>query len=194
MPLDVVKLGVLEAVFAGIEQAWGKLDILLHSIAFAPKADLQGGLLDCSADGLCQGNGRILPLLHPHGKTRCPADDGGRMYVGDELLRGTEGRSQLQCHGTGQGGPGGVLPLPGLRTWAAEDPHARNFSRTSEDPRSFRVKDFDLLLNEAGTRAPVGEPIDIMDVGFACAYLATPYARRITGETVYVDGGVNIMA
>ena len=55
------------------------------------------------------------------------------------------------------------------------------------------LKDFDLLLNEAVSRAPVGELVDIMDVGFACAYLATPYARRITGETMYVDGGVNIM-
>ena len=56
------------------------------------------------------------------------------------------------------------------------------------------LKDFDLLLNEAQARAPVGELVDIMDVGFTCAYLATPYARRLTGETVYVDGGVNIMA
>jgi enoyl-[acyl-carrier protein] reductase I len=55
------------------------------------------------------------------------------------------------------------------------------------------LKDFDLLLNEATQRAPVGELVDIMDVGFACAYLATPYARRITGGTIYVDGGVNIM-
>jgi len=50
------------------------------------------------------------------------------------------------------------------------------------------------MLNQAATRAPVGELVDIDDVGFACAYLATPYARRITGGTVYVDGGVNIMA
>jgi enoyl-[acyl-carrier protein] reductase I len=56
------------------------------------------------------------------------------------------------------------------------------------------LKDFELLLNEAANRAPVGELVDIMDVGFACAYLATPFARRITGETLYVDGGVNIMA
>ena len=56
------------------------------------------------------------------------------------------------------------------------------------------LKDFDLLLNEAAGRAPVGELVDIMDVGYACAYLATPYARRISGETMYVDGGVNIMA
>jgi enoyl-[acyl-carrier protein] reductase I len=57
-----------------------------------------------------------------------------------------------------------------------------------------RLKDFDLLLNEAVARAPVGERVDIMDVGFACAYLATPYARRLTGQTVDVDGGVSIMA
>jgi enoyl-[acyl-carrier protein] reductase I len=56
------------------------------------------------------------------------------------------------------------------------------------------LKDFDTLLNQAAGRAPVGELVDIMDVGYACAYLATPYARRITGETMYVDGGVNIIA
>jgi len=33
-----------------------------------------------------------------------------------------------------------------------------------------------------------------MDVGFACAFLATPYARRVTGSTLYVDGGINIIA
>jgi enoyl-[acyl-carrier protein] reductase I len=56
------------------------------------------------------------------------------------------------------------------------------------------LKDFDLLLNDAIKRAPVGELVDIMDVGFTCAYLASPYARRLTGSTVYVDGGMNIVA
>jgi len=56
------------------------------------------------------------------------------------------------------------------------------------------LKDFDLLLTEAIARAPVGELVDVMDVGFTCAYLATPYARRLTGSTVYVDSGMNIMA
>jgi enoyl-[acyl-carrier protein] reductase I len=40
----------------------------------------------------------------------------------------------------------------------------------------------------------LGELVDIMDVGFTCAYLASPYGRRMTGETLYIDGGVNIMA
>ena len=42
--------------------------------------------------------------------------------------------------------------------------------------------------------APLHELVDIEDVGFACAYLATDFARRITGSTIYVDGGANIVA
>ena len=56
------------------------------------------------------------------------------------------------------------------------------------------LKDFDLLPAKAARKAPIGELVDIMDVGFACAYLATPYARRLSGETMFVDGGVHIMA
>jgi enoyl-[acyl-carrier protein] reductase I len=56
------------------------------------------------------------------------------------------------------------------------------------------LKDFDLMLNAAAQRAPLGELVDIMDVGYTCAFLSTPYARRVSGETLYVDGGVNIMA
>src|SRR5215211_1371153 len=54
MPLDVAKQNDIDAVFARIEQEWGKLDIFVHSLAWAPKEDLQGGLLDCSAEGFSQ--------------------------------------------------------------------------------------------------------------------------------------------
>jgi len=56
------------------------------------------------------------------------------------------------------------------------------------------IKDFELLLNEAASKAPLGELVDIMDVGWTCAYLATPFAQRLTGGTVYVDSGANIVA
>jgi enoyl-[acyl-carrier protein] reductase I len=50
-PLDVSVPGQLEAVFDLVRTRWGKLDSLVHSFAFAPKEDLRGGLLDCSAAG-----------------------------------------------------------------------------------------------------------------------------------------------
>jgi len=56
------------------------------------------------------------------------------------------------------------------------------------------LKDFDHLLSEAVARAPLGELVDIVDVGNTCAYLASPFAKRLTGSTVYVDGGLNIIA
>src|SRR5262245_6938198 len=51
LPLDVTKPGELEAVFDAVAKTWGRLDMLVHSIAWAPKDDLQGGLLNCSAEG-----------------------------------------------------------------------------------------------------------------------------------------------
>jgi enoyl-[acyl-carrier protein] reductase I len=56
------------------------------------------------------------------------------------------------------------------------------------------LKDFDRMLNDAVERSPVGELVDIMDVGFTCAFLATPFGRRLTGQVIYVDGGISIMA
>ena len=52
LPMGVSKRGELEAVFDRIEREWGHLNILVHSIAFVPKDDLQGGLLNCSSSGL----------------------------------------------------------------------------------------------------------------------------------------------
>jgi enoyl-[acyl-carrier protein] reductase I len=56
------------------------------------------------------------------------------------------------------------------------------------------LKDFDLLLADAVERAPLGELVDILDVGNTCAFLASDYAHRLTGSTIYVDGGLNIVA
>ena len=54
MPLDVTHEGELEALFEKIRSQWERLDIVVHSLAWAPKEDLQGGLLDCSATGFSQ--------------------------------------------------------------------------------------------------------------------------------------------
>ena len=51
MPLDVALGGQMEAVFAAIQERWGRLDFALHSIAFAPRADLHGRVVDCSREG-----------------------------------------------------------------------------------------------------------------------------------------------
>ena len=194
MPLDVSKPGELEVLFERIAKDWGRLDILVHSIAWAPKDDLQGGLLNCSAEGFakamdisCHSFIRMAklaaPLMNDGGSLFAMSYYGAQKVVPNYNVMGPiKAALEAACRYLAyELGPKGIRvhPIsPGpLKTRAASG-----------------LKDFDLLLNEAVGKAPVGELVDIMDVGFACAYLATPYARRITGGTVYVDGGVNIMA
>jgi enoyl-[acyl-carrier protein] reductase I len=194
LPLDVTAEGELEAVFEAIEKQWGRLDILVHSIAFAPKEDLQGGLLNCSAAGFaramdvsCHSFVRMArlaaPLMTNGGTMFAMSYYGANKVIPTYSVMGPVKAALESCCrylACELGGKGirvhAISPGP-LKTRAASG-----------------LKDFDLLLAEAAQRAPLGELVDIMDVGFTCAYLATPYARRLSGETLYVDGGVNIMA
>jgi len=194
MPLDVAKPGELEAVFDKITQQWGQLDMLVHSIAWAPKDDLQGGLLNCSAEGFakamdisCHSFIRMArlaaPLMKNGGTMFAMSYYGANKVVTNYNVMGPiKAALEASCRYLAYelGGQGirvhAISPGP-LKTRAASG-----------------LKDFDLLLTEAAQRAPLGELVDIMDVGFTCAYLATPYARRLSGATLYIDGGVNIMA
>ncbi len=193
VPLNVAEPGELEAVFARIEREWGELDILVHSIAFAPKEDLQGGLLDCSAEGFAKAMDVSCHSFVRMAKLAAPL-----MKEGGTLFAMSYHGAQKVVPNYNVMGPVKAALEASCRYLAYElGPQKIRVHAISPGPLKTRaasgLKDFDLLLNEAVQRAPVGELVDIMDVGFACAFLATPYARRITGETMYVDGGVNIM-
>jgi enoyl-[acyl-carrier protein] reductase I len=194
MPLDLSQPGMLEAAFERITQTWGRLDILVHSAAFAPKEDLQGGLLNCSSQGFakamdisCHSFIRMAKLAVPLMK------DGGTMFA-------------MTYHGASKVIPNYNVMGPvkaalecACRYLAFELGEKKiRVHAISPGPLKTRassgLKDFDQLLADAAERAPLGELVDIMDVGFTCAYLATPYARRVTGGTIYVDGGANIRA
>jgi enoyl-[acyl-carrier protein] reductase I len=194
LPLDVQQPGMLEAVFEHITRTWGCLGIALHSIAFAPKEDLQSGLLNCSAAGFgvamdvsCHSFVRMARLAAP------------LMTEGGTLLAMSYYGADKVVPNYSVMGPVKAALEASVRYLAHElGPRGIRVHALSPGPIKTRaasgLKDFDLLLSEAAQRAPVGELVDIDDVGMAAAYLATPFARRVTGSTVYVDAGLNIMA
>jgi enoyl-[acyl-carrier protein] reductase I len=194
MPLDVSQPGELEAVFERVTREWDRLDILVHSIAWAPKDDLQGGLINCTAEGFgkaidisCHSFIRMAklaaPLMKEGGTMFAMSYHGAQKVVANYNVMGpVKAALEAACRYLAY-----ELGTKGIRVHAISPGPLKTRAASG-------LKDFELLLNEAMQRAPLGELVDIMDVGFACAYLATPFARRITGSTVYVDGGVNIMA
>jgi len=194
LPMDVSSEDEMKAVFDTIADKWGELDVLVHSVAWAPKEDLQGGLINSSANGFsqamdisCHSFVRLArlaaPLMKKGGTMLAMSYYGANKVVPNYNLMGPVKAALEACcrYLAYELGPQGIRvhaisPGP-LKTRAASG-----------------LKDFDVLLNEAAQRAPLGELVDVMDVGYTCAYLATPYARRLSGETLYIDGGVNIMA
>ena len=193
LPLDVSQAGQLEAVFDEVGKQWGRLDMLVHSIAFAPKEDLQGGLLNCSAEGFakamdvsCHSFVRMARLAAPL------MTEGGTMFA-------------MSYYGANKVVPtysvmGPVkAALEACCRYLAFELGPKNIRVHAISPGPLKtraasgIKDFELLLNQAAAESPLGQLVDIDDVGHACAYLATPWAHRITGGTIYIDGGANII-
>lgn len=194
MPLDVTRQEEVDALFARIGQEWGGLDILVHSLAFAPKEDLQGGLLACSAEGFGQAMD-----ISCHSLIRLARAGAPLMQNGGTIFTMTYYGADKVVPNYNVMGPVKAALEASVRYLAYElGPRRIRVHAISPGPLQTRaasgLKDFDRMLGEAAQRAPLGELVDIMDVGYTCAFLATPLARRLSGETLYVDGGVNIMA
>src|SRR5215470_15571997 len=193
MPLDVSTSGMLEAVFQRIAKEWGHLDILLHSIAFAPKADLQGQLIDCSAEGFkqamdvsCHSFLRMArlaaPLMKKGGSMFAMSYYGANKVVPNYNVMGpVKAALEASCRYLAF-----ELGSKGIRVHAISPGPLKTRAASG-------LKDFELMLNEAAAKSPLGQLVDIDDVGFTCAYLSSGFAKRITGETIYVDGGANVV-
>ena len=192
-PLDVSVPGQLEAVFDQVRQQWGSLDILVHSIACAPTRDLQGGLLDCSAEGFAKAMDVSCHSFIRMARLAAPLMTGGGTLFAMSYL----GANRVVPNYNVMGPVKAALEAA-CRYLAFElGPRRIRVHAISPGPLKTRaasgLKDFEILLNEAARKAPLHELVDIMDVGYACTYLATEFAHRVTGGTVYVDGGANVV-
>jgi enoyl-[acyl-carrier protein] reductase I len=193
MPLNLQAEGQLEAVFDAVKQKWGKLDIGLHSIAFAPKEDLQGRVVDCSKSGFltamdisCWSFIRMAKLAEP------------LMIDGGTLSTMTYYGSQMVVEHYNMMGPVKAALESATRYLAAElGPKGIRVHAISPGPLKTRaasgITDFDELIAKAEAKAPARSLVSIEDVGVAVAFLSMNGAKLITGETLYIDGGYHII-
>lgn len=193
MPLDLLREGELEAVFERIAAEWGGLDFVLHSIAFAPRDDLHGRVTDCSRAGFltamdvsCWSFIRMAKLAEP------------LMPGGGALFCMSYYGSQMVVEHYNMMGPVKAALESATRYLAAElGPQGIRVHAISPGPLKTRaasgIAEFDALLDRAQAKAPARSLVSIDDVGEATAWLATDAARRMTGQTLYIDGGYHII-
>jgi enoyl-[acyl-carrier protein] reductase I len=194
LPCDVRIPGQLESVFDRIRADWGKLDFLLHSIAFAPLEDLHGRVVDCSAAGFglamdvsCHSFLRMAHLAEP------------LMSEGGCLLAVTFYGSERVVAHYNLMGPVKAALESAVRYTAAEL-GAKGIRAHAISPGPIRTRAasgidrFDELLARAAAGTPEHHLVDIEDVGALAAFLVSDGARRITGTIIPVDGGQHVMA
>jgi enoyl-[acyl-carrier protein] reductase I len=194
LPCDVREPGQLEHVFAEIQRRWGRLDFILHSIAFAPREDLVGRVVDASAAGFalamdvsCHSFLRAARLAEP------------LMREGGSLLTVTFYGSARVVNHYNLMGPVKAALESAVRYLAAElGPKGIRVHAISPGPIRTRaasgIDRFDELLATAAAEAPQRHLADIMDVGAVARFLVSDASKRITGTVIPVDGGRHISA
>lgn len=194
LPLDVTQPGQMQAVFDRIRAEWGRIDFVIHSIAFAPREDLHGRVVDCSQAGFLQAMqvschsfldaARLAePLMSDGGTLITMSYHGADKVVGHYNLMGPV-KAALQAsvrYLASELGPQGIRVFavsPGpLRTRAASG-----------------IAHFDELIDMAVTRSPGQRLVDIAEVGRVVAFLAGPASSGMTGDVVHIDAGLHNMA
>ena len=193
LPCDVREPGQLEAVFDAVGTAWGGLDFVIHSIAYAPADDLQGRVVDCSAAGFA-----LAMDVSCHSFIRCAKLAEPLMPHGGCLLTVTFHGGQKVVPNYNLMGPVKAALESSVRYLAAELGSRRiRVNAISPGPMGTRAASglphFDELLGDAWSRAPQHMLARLDDVGNVAAFLASDYARLITGNIEYVDAGFHVM-
>nr|WP_313951855.1 enoyl-ACP reductase FabI [Accumulibacter sp.] len=193
LPCDVEKPGQLEAVFAAIKKQWRQLDFALHAIAYAPKEDLHGRVIDCSAAGFaramdvsCHSFIRMARLAEP------------LMGQGGALLTLSYYGAQKVIDHYNIMGPVKAALESVMRQMAVElGPQGIRVHALSPGPILTRaasgIEHFDELLEQVAQHSPQHHLVSIDDVGAVAAGVVSDWSLHMTGNVVFVDGGCHVL-
>jgi len=193
LPMDVMADGQLESVFERIAAEWGKLDFLVHSIAFSTKDALGGRVVDVPRQGF-----QVTMDVSVWSFLRMAHLAEPLMKNGGTLFTMTYYGSEKVVENYNIMGVAKAALESAVRYVAAElGPKGIRVHAISPGPLATRaasgIPEFDALLEKAQGKAPSRSLVDIDDVGMACAFLAHDAARLMTGQVLYIDGGYNII-
>lgn len=193
VPCNVQDELQMQTLFDTVKKQWGELDFLLHAIAFAPKADLQGRVTDSSKEGFlqamdisCHSFIRLAKLAEP------------LMKKGGSLLTLTYIGSMEVVKHYGLMGPVKAA-LESTTRYLAAELGEKNIRVNAISPSAIMtragsgIEKFDELLKSTAVKMPLHRMVDIEDVGNMAAFLVSDLSKNITGGVHMVDGGYVII-
>lgn len=195
LPCDVTSDAEIDAVFTRVGEEFGQLDTLLHSVAFAPKEELEGEFIntsragfklahDISAYSLVALTRAALPLFEKAG--------------GGSVLALTYYGAQKAVEGYNVMGVAKASLEASVRYLAANlGPRNVRVNAISAGPvntlAARGIRGFTDMLKHHAERAPMRRNVELEEVGNAGLFLLSPLSGGITGEIMFVDCGYNIV-
>ncbi len=195
MPCDVAEDSQINAAFETLGQQWDALDIVIHSVAFAPQGQLDGNYVDAvtregfrvaheiSAYSFAAMAKAAKPLLRPRAALLTLSYLGAVRAIPHYNVMGVA-KASLEAN---------------VRYLAADlGPDQIRVNAISAGPiktlAAKGIADFNKLLDYGEKNSPLRRNVTIEEVGNAAAFLCSDLASGITGEVMYVDAGYNVMA
>jgi enoyl-[acyl-carrier protein] reductase I len=190
---DVSNDGEIDTLFAALKDKYGKLDILVHAVAFAPAAELRGDFLNTSRDGFRTAMDVSVYSLIAVTRAAAPLmTEGGSImtlsfYAAEKVVPNYNvmaiAKAGLECS---------VRYL--AFTLGSKNIRVNAISAGPIKTLAARgVGDLTEMLKSHSDRAPLHRNVDQLEVGGAALCLASDLSSAIPGETLYVDCGYNIM-
>jgi enoyl-[acyl-carrier protein] reductase I len=192
-PCDVQQDADIERVFARWQKEQGNLDILVHALAFARREDLDGRFVDTSRDGFALALDVSAYSLVALARAAAPLMPAG----GSIMTLSYYGAEKVVANYNVMGVAKAALEAS-VRYLAADlGPDSIRVNAISAGPirtlAASGVSGFKQMYGKFKDVAPLRRNIGIEDVGGAAVYLASDLSAAVTGETLYVDAGFNVL-
>ena len=196
LPCDVSSDEQIKETFDGIAQQWDSLDIVVHSVAYAPREELAGTFTDCSTrEGFRVAHEISSYSFVALAKAALPLMKG---RAGALLTMSYIGAARAIPNYNVMGLAKASLEASVRYLAQSLGPEGIRVNGLSAGPirtlASAGINDFKKLLDYNDLMAPLGRGVTIEEVGNAAAFLCSDLASGITGEITYVDGGFNTVA
>ncbi len=194
LPCDVQNEEEMVAVFAALEKQWGKIDFVVHAIAFANREDLKRPFSQTSREGFQLALGVSAYSLVSMTRCAMPVLREGGSIITMTYLGSVRAVPAYNVMGVAK-----AALESSVRYLAAElGEKGIRINAVSAGPiktlAAAGIADFKKKLNVAEERAPLKRLVSQEDVGKAALYLLSDLSSGVTGEVHYVDGGFNISA
>ena len=193
-PCNVSDDAQLDALFQEVKEKWGHLDILIHSVAFAQKEDLEGRFIQTSREGFRVAMDISAYSLVAAARRAEPLMEGRE---GSIVTLSYYGAEKVVPHYNVMGVAKAALEAS-VRYLAYDmGPKKIRVNAVSAGPvktlAAAGIRDFRSMLAAAEEKTPLRENISAEDVGALSAFLCSSLGKHITGSTLYVDSGAHIM-